>query len=312
MFNKSIMGSVGLAFVLAICIGLPLLWDIPGHWRLIGTLQNSGHSILFLVMAYCLAAHGAAAWKIIPGLLGVGIAIEWVQLTIGRDCDVWDVALDGIGISVGLCLHQASVTRSWVLLGTALVLLSSAFYIPALIALTYIKQWQVFPVLTDFEDLGRRYLLYRQDNADYAVVSEKMPWEQNTTQVLKISCPVENWPGVDLVDLAPNWLDFDLMHLDVWLYGNTPITLGLALRQPSNRTDHHDVTVRFPLQPGHNHLVWPLAEVLKGSQQRKYLLSNISELIVYCIPELSRAQQITLAIDNLRLSKQANIEAAAN
>jgi hypothetical protein len=114
-------------------------------------------------------------------------------------------------------------------------------------------------------------------------------------------CPQENWPGVALVDVAPDWQGFKALQVDVWLHGNTPITLGIALRGIGNRSDHHDSSRHFALKPGFNSVSWPLDDIAHKAIAGPILLSRIGKIIVFCMPENTRKTGTQLSFDNLKL-----------
>lgn len=305
LLNKTGQSRINLliiVLVFSVCIGLPIFWDIPGHWRLLGSIQNAGHSVLFFVMAICLARCGVSWFINAAGLVLLGIGIEVVQLFIGKDCDYHDVLLDSLGVVAGLVFHEGYTRRSlhWII--SALVILSVAFWVPAAIALSYCWQWHKYPVLADFEDIGRSYLLDTIEGASYTLALGAIPGEPKSNTTLKMTCPTQNWPGIALIDVAPNWAEFGSLQLDVWLFENQTITLGLALRGQHNKSDHHDITRKFTLNPGANHLVLPLQAILNELPEGEELLRNINKVLLYCIPEHTRTRPSTMAIDNLTLS----------
>jgi hypothetical protein len=301
LLHKQLNKAATLA-VCALGIGLPLFWDVPGHWRLIGALQNSGHTVLFFAMGFCLV------WRKMPAplafiiLLSLGFGIEIFQYFIGKDCDLHDVALDALGIISGIgffhAVKKSSITWAFI----SLALASMAFYTPILIAICYLNQWHNYPLLTNFEEPGRSYLIDHHEGSSFELTQLPKPWGSDTSNVLKMGCPATGWPGVALVDLAPDWRGFTALGLDVWLKDATPITLGIALRAIDNQSDHHDVSQHFLLQPGFNHLQWPLADVLARSADGPGLLSKIGKIIVFCMPEPSRLRDSVVFFDNLSLA----------
>lgn len=289
--------------VCAFGVGLPLLWDIPGHWRLMGALQNAGHAVLFFAMAFCLAWRQLPLLWVLLGLCAVGLGIEGLQYFIGKDCDIQDVALDNLGALSGVLCYRALVRRSLTLALVPLGLIATAFYIPSLIALCYFTQWRNFPMLATFDEPGRAYLIDHHEGSEYALMALPAEFtQQNATQVLQLKCPVQNWPGVALIDLAPNWQGFNGLQLDVWLADKTPIQLGLALRGQDNHSDHHDISQRFALAPGFNSVLWPLADIRRAATDAN-LLTKIDKLIIFCMPEDTRKQPSTLYVDRVRLAE---------
>ena len=307
--------------VCAVGIALPLFWDIPGHWRLLGAIQNAGHAVLFFAMALSLAWWGVRGVYVLAGLLGLGLAIEGVQYLIGKDCDSHDVYLDNLGSLGGYFAYLAYQRRAWLPAVAALGLMASAFYVPALIALCYSTQWSNYPQLVNFDELGRKYLIDHHEGSEFQL--QKLPAEfvqpgpfepvdgktnkdkkpneiKPVGTVLQVICPANNWPGVALVDLAPNWQGFTYLQLDVWLADTTGINLGLALRGQQNQSDHHDVSRRFPLQPGFNRVRWPLQELVAASEN-KDLLSKVGKLILFCMPELTRVGESRFFVDRIEL-----------
>lgn len=291
--------------VCALGIGLPLLWDIPGHWRLIGALQNSGHAVLFFAMAFCLVGRKWPGPWVVLGLCLVGVAIELLQYFIGKDCDLQDVLLDTLGAISGCLAFHAFARRSFIYALLPLGLIAAAFYTPLLIALCYAWQWHNYPKLAAFDEVGRGYLIDQYEGSLYSLT--QLPAEfsvptapGNATRVLQLKCPVQNWPGVALTDLAPNWQGFNYVQMDVWLADKTAIHLGLALRGQGNLSDHHDVSQRFSLQPGYNRLRWRLEDI-KTAAADTNLLTKVDKLIIFCMPEDTRHEVSSLYLDHVVL-----------
>lgn|GEM_PF-5036068 len=302
--NHPIGIGISLA-VFALGIGLPLMWDLPGHWRLIGALQNSGHAVLFFAMAWCLAWRNIHAYAVLIGLCVLGVGIEGVQYFIGKDCDIHDVLLDNLGAVSGVLAFKAYARRTLNLAIVPLGLMAVAFYIPCFIALCYLQQWRNFPTLVTFDEVGRNYLIDHHEGSEYALTTLPGEFTQqaapaNRTQVLKLRCPAQNWPGVALIDLAPNWLGFNFLQMDVWLADKTPIQLGLALRGLHNQSDHHDVSQHFPLQPGYNRVRWPLKDIA-GAATDANLLTSIDKIIIFCMPEHTRMGDSELYLGAIKL-----------
>jgi VanZ like family len=149
--------------VCAVGVGLPLIWDLPGHWRLLGALQNAGHTVLFFAMAYCLVWRGTGIYTVVLALTGVGISIEIIQYFIGKDCDIHDVMLDALGIFSGTTFFFGVKKKSLLLSVAAVLLLAIAFYIPSLVALCYLTQWRNYPVIASFDEPGRVQLIDYHD-----------------------------------------------------------------------------------------------------------------------------------------------------
>lgn len=307
--------TLGLWLCLVICalgIGLPLFWDIPGHWRLMGALQNSGHAVLFFAMAFCLAWRKIPGHWLLIGLCAVGVGIEAVQYLIGKDCDIQDVMLDNLGAISGWLSFKAfnNYGRGAAILPLGLIplgLMAAAFYKPCLIAICYLLQWSHFPLLVSFDEVGRNFLIDHHEGGEYAFT--RLPQEVtqlggpvNNSQVLQLNCPVQNWPGVAPIDLMPNWLGFNYLQLDVWLADKAPIHLGLALRGLHNQSDHHDVSQRFLLTPGYNRVRWPLEDIRRGAANPE-LLTQIGKIIIFCMPEETRREPSRLWLDDLRLAE---------
>ncbi|RYZ95460.1 MAG: VanZ family protein [Moraxellaceae bacterium] len=300
--------SVGLFITIGMCmlgIGLPLLWDLPGHWRLVGALQNTGHTVLFFVMGVCLVGCGLRWYWAVISLLGVGISIEIIQYFIGKDCDVHDVLLDFIGSVSAVGFLHGLKSRSLKYCVLFLTLAATAFYIPALIAFSYFSQWRNFPTLTNFDELGRSYLIDHHEGSWFELTHLPLhlrgQGNANESRVLYMGCPPERWPGVRLVDLTADWRGFSRLSLDVWLHDNAPITLGIALRGLDNQSDHHDISQRFAVQPGFNRLQWPLIDIARRAPSGEALLGKIGEIILFCMPEPARTANSALSFDNLRL-----------
>ncbi|HEY6530346.1 MAG TPA: VanZ family protein [Cellvibrionaceae bacterium] len=303
---------VGLVIIVGICalgIGLPLFWDLPGHWHLVGALQNSGHTVLFFVMGFCLVWRGLRWYWVVISLLSVGIGIEIIQYFIGKDCDPQDVLLDFIGSISAVGFFHGVKSRSVKFSVLFLTLAATAFYIPVLIALSYFAQWRNFPTLTNFDELGRNYLIDHHEGSWFELthlppnLRGHVQGDAHDSKVLYMGCPPERWPGVTLVDLATDWRGFSRLTLDVWLHDRSPITVGIALRGLDNQSDHHDISRHFAVQPGFNRLDWPLSDIARRSAKGETLLGKVGEIILFCMPEAARTANSALSFDNLRLER---------
>lgn len=287
--------------VCALGVGLPLFWDLPGHWRLLGAMQNSGHTVLFFAMSFCLVWRGLKGWWVFLALLSVGIGIEITQYFIGKDCDIHDVFLDTLGIVSGIVFYSGLQKKSLPIVFLAALLAALAFYIPLLISLCYLTQWRSFPTLATFDEPGRNQLVDRHEGASFAFTAAPKDWIDNHSQVLRMDCPIEGWPGVALVDLAPDWRNFAELQLDIWLPGELPITLGIAIRAIGNKSDHHDISRHFALRPGLNHVSWPLEDMAQKATSGPILLAKIGKVIIFCMPEDTRKNSSSVYIDNVVL-----------
>jgi len=64
------------------------------------------HMGMYAVLAFLPALHedSKVVWRMAIGAVGLGIALEFVQLYVGRDFEIGDMVADAVGVAVGLAV----------------------------------------------------------------------------------------------------------------------------------------------------------------------------------------------------------------
>jgi VanZ family protein len=293
-----------LGIFLAVFI-IPLGFQVPGQGRLVDAIQNAGHTLLFALASFLLVVKGwgRPGWVVL-GLATIGIAIEVVQPWIGRDGNWQDGLMDLLGIAVGFCLGMRP-WRAWRLL-LGLSLLTLALNQPLQLAWAIALQWQRFPLLADFESGSGMLLVDYYEGASAEPMAAPEAYPGNRSQVLQAHFPGSGWPGVVLVDVPPDWRGFEALELEVWLPPDTQLQeLRLALRAQRNLENQHDLSRRFAVQPGLNHLRWPLQEMTEPITPT--LLEEVGRVVVFAAPNLANPKASREAyLDNFRLVRPSH------
>lgn len=283
------VGIAALAVaVLFVVLNAPLPASLS-HSRLLGTLQNASHGLLFAGVA-CLALWrlGSNSWRsyLTSWLIAAGLAFatELSQFLSSRDPSWEDVRVDLMGATVALAAWALFSIRRTTLSGfrraamaglgcaaMSLVLLPMATPISILL-----ERSQHFPVL------------FRADFAAALAMTESMTEDEDvaiairdgTLHVDLLGGPL---PGVVITDFAPDWRGYRALVIDVENPGTLPLALEVHLRDfgsSDKGTDRFNIGSMLP--PGQRTpLRLSLAKVVAAPQGRPMRIDNMMVIAVY-------------------------------
>ena len=103
---KTVLRAAWLVAIMAVIVG-SLLPPDSAPIRTLGQLPFSDkfdHMSMYAVLAFLPALHEErkAVWWMAIGAVLMGIALEFVQLYVGRDFEIGDMVADAAGVAVGL------------------------------------------------------------------------------------------------------------------------------------------------------------------------------------------------------------------
>ncbi len=273
---------------------IPLVFELPGHWSWVRSLQNAGHCLLFAAMGLLLLGRWPRQWLLIAlGLVALGAAIEVIQAFTGRDCNWADLLLDAQGVAAALAWHAAARVRPgskvWliVLRAAAVGLLLAALASPFRLLAGQLLLRHQFPLLEDFRSPWTAAFFTTYEGASFRFVASG----------LEVTYPPSGWPGLVLVDVTPDWRSASHLRIHLSNPSAMPQDLGIALRRTSNQSNRHDISQHVWLAPGEQTLSVPLAPIIAQIGP----LENLHKLVLFLSPDNQQAQARQLLFHRVEL-----------
>src|SRR5690606_7196324 len=204
----------------------------------------------------------------------IGWLIECMQLLIGRDYSLGDVAADTVGMGCGLLAggrlrlrlqRRLFVAVAVLLLALAVLEMQSTFRS----AVDAYFAWRSFPVLADVE-LGPLPSLQR----------ERFGGGEASLQVestaLRVDLRAGKYPGFALDDFPNDWRGWRYLVFDLENPDTTPLPLRCRIHDAAHNHEHVDrYNRRFTLIPGRQQLRIDLAEVAAAPRGRAMDIAGI-------------------------------------
>jgi hypothetical protein len=279
-----------LIFTTIILLGTSL----PGRNRLMLSLQDSGHFLIFfpltlVVLWISRQRHAGMQWLIMLLLLLFGVLVEVMQSFVGRDPSLYDLLMDLLGIIAGGTLYAGFVRcplapyQSIILV---LVLALAAFFKPLYWFSVYQVRMEQFPRLLDPDRYLSRALVEGSHGGRLHHIELPRQWATEAGLAIDscvyVSLHEGGWPGVDMQEPEPDWRGYE--SLEVGLYSDQSTDLPLTLRVHDKKyntqfTDRYNVLLL--LKPGYNHFSLQLSEIAQAPKARRMDLGEISRVMIY-------------------------------
>ena len=294
---------VALPAAAAIILGITL-GKLPGNNLLWNELQNTGHTLLFgllALLALCILRAAPASihprppfdylFAIIACLIA-GIAIEFVQMLSGRGFSFTDVVRDLGGTIIALGIYAApdpKMTSLWsnsrsrraTLFVTCCLLVASLYPLANLVYAYQIRN-QAFPVIADFTARWSKPFLQLQ-HASLEEVDPPREWTAAAGQKSAwLTLLPARYPGVSIIEPVPDWSAYQYISLD--LYSGNPEPYDLVMRVHDQLHDNSlpdRFNRRFTIHPGNNHLRVPLKTIQTAPATRDMDMAKISGIILF-------------------------------
>jgi VanZ family protein len=287
-------------FILALTIAAVILlgYSLPGENRLIYSLQDSGHFLIFtlLTLAVLWRYRKSQIWLVLLLMSLVflfGILIEAAQSLIDRNPSLYDVLMDLLGVAAGGMVYAGFIRRtlsSGLTLVVVILLTLVAFYKP----LYWLKVYQVradeFPRLMNPESFFASGLLEAKPEGEIRHLTlpdnGSIPLESGINTCIYVSLLSGRWPGITIQEPEPNWRGYE--SLEVTIYSDQQDDLPLTLRindQKHNNKYLDRYNRRLLVNPGYNRFSLPLREIEQAPKGRVMDMGNISGLKVFASKE---------------------------
>ncbi|MEW8093999.1 MAG: VanZ family protein [Candidatus Thiodiazotropha endolucinida] len=298
MSRLSLKDAWFLFLALIITAVILLGTSLPGENRLMYSLQDSGHFLIFTLLT--LAAvwpfrnmSYRMIWPVMFLVLMFGVLMEAVQSFIGREPSLYDLLMDMLGIAAGAILYTGFVRHSFppyravaIVIALSLIALSQPLYW----FIVYQVRADHFPRLVEMDNYFSRALIEGSGGGDVRHVDLPVDWllptELDIDSCVHVSLREGRWPGMDMQEPAADWRGYD--HLELQIYSDQLDELPLTLRihdQSHNRQFEDRYNRKLLIQPGYNHFLLPLPEVKEAPRTRMMNMAAISDVMIFATPK---------------------------
>ena len=206
---------VGMAILL-----IPFLVPIPVVLRrhpVIGSLGDQLHTVLFCCATFMLYWKGPLTGRLLRTSIAavvIGIAIEFLQILVGRTPLLHDVLLDMVGVGLAVSFVQWRGYGRRLGLVTLIALLVSIpvqlHKLPLIVAGQYAVQ-DKFPTLSDFEGKAELALWSGRYGGEIAPVREP----DGNTFLRLTTGPSDRWPSLRMGLFPHDWTGYTRLVLRV-------------------------------------------------------------------------------------------------
>ena len=299
-----------LSVLLAAGVITIMFVQLPCQSLLCRELQNSGHVVLFAVMAAVFiaiirysrfAAVGrplADYWIAGGAMIVVAVLTELGQLITQRDPDLIDMLRDVAGIAVGLGLYALAdpglsprkqgrhLLQTGLL--TAIVALMAAGFYPLLKTVSAtLQRNQAFPVIADF-GAGWTRTFVQLNRASLTLVAapggSTAAESGDGSPVARLTLKPGNYPGVSIVEPGADWSGYSTLCLDLFSPHTRPIGLVLRIHDDRHNQAYPDRFNRtLTLKPGDNRIRIPLRDVIQAPAGRELDMTRIAGLMLFAV-----------------------------
>ncbi|MEC7377388.1 MAG: succinyl-CoA synthetase subunit beta [Pseudomonadota bacterium] len=258
---------------------------------LLRSAWNLGHLVLFALVTLAIRPwrwlEGWRLWLAVTALLlGVGLAIELIQSSVGRDLDGHDLLRNLIGswlVLAGRPLMSggASATPGERLMaGIVTLLLCVELGTTGAVAA---RQWQVhqqLPLLYNFS----------RDNPEPFWNGNPVLSRQHTVEhpySLRVDLGTELYSGVTLHNLPSDWRGYDRLAITLFNPDPEPLTMTLRINDVAHDRGANAYSDRFNTQltlaPGLNTFELSLQQVASALRQRRMDMDQIRRLGLFAV-----------------------------
>lgn len=313
-----------LLAILALLTGVYLLdgIELPVQSRLGREFTNAGHAPLFGVLSIAvliLSKAWIARWRrpisyyLFAGTITavLGFATELVQYFTPRDASALDMVYNLAGI-VSFLLIAATFdqglrnlapfrrlsNRNLTRLGS-IAILSSAFIVFAVIALSHARRRAQFPVLLDFESFLDKSFL-ETSNSEMEFVEAPQPWRDITgSRVCQWIIQPGSLSSITVKYPSPVWVGYKHLEFEIYSEMTEPLDVSLRINDVQHNFDYQDrYNTVIVVQPGLNTISIPLFDVENAPRDRKMDMTSIANIILFTSVKDNHK---VLYIDNLLL-----------
>ncbi|WP_236985023.1 VanZ family protein [Marinagarivorans cellulosilyticus] len=284
---------------------LPLLVKLPAYSPTWQALNDTAHSVLFLLLCIGFAAFyklpgqhiiTTRSWQLLwAALLSGGVGIEVLQSFIGRSASVYDVFLDSIGIGVGSLLYCAWQQKRASLAAIACALMMFAFINPLWVSYHSHLLHKQLPIVCNFDGPCPWALGFNQGR--FKTLKPHMPknslWPNNNSEFGLLNYPAAPYPGIGIQNAFASWAGYKELCAELYWPYLFDSQIGIHIHDANfpHKSDKFDSTAA--LKPGANTVCISLEVVAKNVDL------TAAKTLIYYKPAPKDAGELYL--DNIRL-----------
>lgn len=232
--SRTVLLSVGIVLTFVFV-------DLPGKTLFWSAVQNSGHTLAFLLLTLFLLFRSEKVRNngllsiitLAVTMLCVGLLIEFGQYLTGRGASYKDMLLNMAGIGsacllfVGFKSKELNLNRTmsarYLSCVVAALLLAWAFRTPATIF--FMERMETsLPTLLHFDN-RLASLKIRAENAHATIGRFDQIWPDNSTNSLKVEFNPGRWPTVQFLEPPYDWREYTMLQFEIV----NPNSLELAM-----------------------------------------------------------------------------------
>jgi VanZ family protein len=279
------------AVALILLVIMPL--DVS-HYRLAGEFFNSGHIVLFFVLAIILMRHVPKLRRTsFAGQLGLIVAVsvitgtltEGLQLLTGRLASVRDVGLDISGAVLAVAFFSQQIKyinyrlRNMIRISSVLLMLLMMW--PGFVAVAdTVLMYRQFPVLSNMSSFTE---MSRWQSGINNLAREYMPQEQRYR--LRADLKVAKFAGISLDYIVGDWQNYNKLIFELYNPQQEILTINFRVHDQTHAQGNQDYSDRFnyhtQLKPGGNRFVVSTKEIESAPSKRRLNLKDVANIGIF-------------------------------
>ena len=284
--------------------------DYESH-RIVQQIWDVGHVALFLILSYIILIFirkyklsYITQFLIIVALSFIfGLFVELIQLLIGRDFELQDLANDVSGAIIGYFVYyllhaKISKLHNIIAAMSIVLLLMISLYPLANVLVDEVKMKNEFPVLSDFESATQ---LSRWDVKQANLSLNKHHVQQGEYSLQATFLP-DAFPDITLQHFPRDWSAYNNIKFSLYNQAQDPIVIEMKIYDEDHMKYGYQYTDRFNrellLQPGWNNISIFLNEIYNSPEKRTMDITKIKSFSLFLKNVTS---PVTIFLDDLRL-----------
>ncbi len=284
--------------------------DYESH-RVVQQIWDVGHVALFLMLSYIILifirkyklSHITQFLIIVALSFIFGLFVELIQLLIGRDFELQDLANDVSGSIIGYFIYyllHVKISKLYNIIAamSIVLLLMISLYPLANVLVDEVKMKNEFPVLSDFESATQ---LSRWDVKQANLSLNKHHVQQGEYSLQAIFLP-DAFPDITLQHFSRDWSGYNNTKFSLYNKAQDPIIIELKIYDEDHMKYGYQYTDRFNrkllLQPGWNNIFISLNEIFNSPEKRTMDITRIKSFSLFLKDVTS---PVTIYLDDLKL-----------
>lgn len=313
----------GAAIVIVAITAVLAYVDLPWQSHIGTAAQNAGHVVAIGVVAVCLLIAARRLFPTAPpGIFrqyllvlavaaALGLLVEFIQLSSGRDVEPADFVRDLIGAAVFLTFaalvdpalrghprrHRQVIRAGAATVATLLLVLALGEL--ALWSAAYVQRNQRFPDIAHFDSRWSTRFVSVGRN-DLRFVTPPGDWERGAGgRVGSLTLYPSRYTGFSIDEPYPHWSGYDALAIDLYSEAMDEFSITVRVHDAAHNQAYSDrFNAQFMIGPGSNRLRIPLAAIATAPRNRLMDMDNIAGISLFTV---SPPAPLTLLVGSVSL-----------